>query len=60
MRTSSTNGMRLTGWWPSTTLDTGDRTEFAYDGLGRRVKITEYGPAVTAEVQPKAGGYVVL
>lgn len=35
--------------------DTGDRTEFAYDGLGRRVKITEYGPAVSAEIEPKSG-----
>ena len=38
--------------------DTGDRTEFAYDGLGRRVKISEYGPAVMAVVQPKDETYV--
>ncbi len=37
-------------------LDSGNRTEFAYDGLGRRVKITEYGPGVTAEVQPTTDG----
>jgi RHS repeat-associated protein len=39
-------------------IGTGDRTEFAYDGLGHRVKITEYGPAVTLDVQPKSGGFV--
>jgi RHS repeat-associated protein len=33
--------------------DSGQRTEFAYDGLGRRVRITEYGPGVTATIQPK-------
>jgi RHS repeat-associated protein len=38
--------------------ETGDRTEFAYDGLGRRVKISEYGPGVTAVVQPKDETYV--
>jgi RHS repeat-associated protein len=38
-------------------LDSGNRTEFAYDGLGHRVRIVEYGPAVTAVLQPKASGY---
>src|SRR5436190_12926287 len=37
--------------------DSGQRTEFAYDGLGRRVKSTEYGPGVTATIQPKNGDY---
>ncbi len=37
--------------------DTGFRTEFAYDGLGRRVRIIEYGPAMVADIQPKDGGY---
>lgn len=32
-------------------------TEFAYDGLGRRVKIIEKGPRVTAVVQPVSGSY---
>jgi RHS repeat-associated protein len=36
---------------------TGSRTEFAYDGLGRRVMITEYGPGMTATIQPKGSGY---
>ena len=31
------------------------RTEFAYDGLGRRVKITRYGPAARSEIEPKFG-----
>ncbi len=35
--------------------DTGNRTEFAYDGLGRRVKITEYGPAARSEIERKFG-----
>jgi RHS repeat-associated protein len=35
----------------------GQRTEFAYDGLGRRVKITEIGPGVTATIQPKSSDY---
>jgi RHS repeat-associated protein len=39
-------------------IDSGNRTEFAYDGLGRRVRITEYGSAVTATVGPKGGDYV--
>jgi RHS repeat-associated protein len=33
-------------------LATGARTEFTYDGLGRRVKMLEYGPGLTAIVQP--------
>lgn len=37
--------------------DSGQRTEFAYDGLGRRVKITEYGPGVTATIQPKGSDW---
>ena len=36
---------------------TGARTEFAYDALGRRVKITETGPGVTAVIQPKSNDY---
>jgi RHS repeat-associated protein len=40
--------------------DTGNRTEFAYDGLGRRVRITEYGPAATAEIEPKVGALVAF
>ena len=36
---------------------TGNRTEFAYDGLGRRVKITEYGSGVTATIQPSGSSY---
>lgn len=39
-------------------IDSNNRTEFAYDGLGRRVRITEYGPGVTATVQPKTETYV--
>jgi RHS repeat-associated protein len=39
-------------------IDSSNRTEFAYDGLGRRVKIIEYGSGVTATVQPKSGEYV--
>lgn len=41
-------------------LDTGKRTEFAYDGLGRRVKIVEYGPGVTATVQPSGSSYTAF
>ncbi len=37
--------------------DTGNRTEFAYDGLGRRVRITEKGPGFTAIVQPASANY---
>jgi len=36
---------------------TGQRSEFTYDGLGRRVKIKEYGPGVTATIRPKATNY---
>lgn len=35
----------------------GNRTEFAYDGLGRRVKITEYGPGMTADIEPTGAVY---
>ena len=35
----------------------GNRTEFAYDGLGRRVKITEYGTGMTGEVEPADTDY---
>ena len=35
----------------------GNRSEFAYDGLNRRVRITEKGPGVTAEVQPISTSY---
>ncbi len=41
-------------------LVSGDRTEFAYDGLSRRVKITEYGPGVTATVQPTGSSYTTF
>jgi RHS repeat-associated protein len=37
--------------------DSGSRTEFAYDGLGRRLKIIEKGPGLTAVVQPLTGSY---
>jgi len=40
--------------------DSGQRTEFAYDGLSRRVKITEYGPGVTATIQPKGSDYTTF
>ena len=40
--------------------DSGERTEFAYDGLGRRVKITEYGPGVTATIQPKGSEWTTF
>ena len=33
-------------------IDSGNRTEFAYDGLGRRVKISEYGAVTSATIQP--------
>lgn len=38
-------------------FSTGNRTEFAYDGLGRRVRITEYGPGMTAEIEPQKDNY---
>jgi YD repeat-containing protein len=38
-------------------ITNGNRTTFAYDGLGRRMKITEYGPGVTADVEPTDGNY---
>jgi hypothetical protein len=38
-------------------LDTNKRSEFAYDGLGHRIKITEYGPGVTAIIQPSGSSY---
>lgn len=38
----------------------GQRTEFAYDGLGRRVKITEYGPGVTATIQPNGTDFTAF
>lgn len=34
-------------------LSTGNRTEFAYDGLGRRVKITELEPAAKKAIKSK-------
>ena len=40
--------------------DSGERSEFAYDGLGRRVKITEYGPGVTATVKPKGSEWTTF
>jgi RHS repeat-associated protein len=41
-------------------VDTGDRTEFTYDGLGRRVRIVEYGPGVTATIQPSGNSYATF
>jgi RHS repeat-associated protein len=41
-------------------IDSGNRTEFAYDGLGRRVRITEYGPAVTAIVRPRGEEFSIF
>jgi RHS repeat-associated protein len=38
-------------------ISTGDRTEFAYDGLNRRVKITEYGPGIRMKVEPAGSSY---
>src|SRR5207247_11223969 len=39
-------------------LSTGNRTEFAYDGLGRRVRITEYGPpSMYADIEPPKDNY---
>ena len=40
--------------------DTRNRTAFAYDGLGHRVKITEYGPGVTAVAQPQSANYATF
>ncbi|MFZ3374121.1 MAG: RHS repeat-associated core domain-containing protein, partial [Chthoniobacterales bacterium] len=40
--------------------DTGNRTEFAYDGLGRRVRITEEGQGLTAVVQPATSNYTAF
>jgi RHS repeat-associated protein len=40
--------------------DTGNRTEFVCDGLGHRVKITEYGPGVTAVAQPVDAKYAAF
>ena len=37
--------------------DSGRRTEMGYDGLGRRVKILEYGPSVTAVIEPAKSSY---
>jgi len=39
-------------------IDSGNRTEFAYDGLGRRVKITEYAGITTALIEPNGGIYM--
>ena len=41
-------------------LSSGNRTEFAYDGLGRRVKIVEYGQGVTAEIEPTGANYATF
>jgi hypothetical protein len=40
--------------------DSGNRTEFAHDGLGRRMRITEKGPGVTAIVQPADPSYTAF
>ena len=40
--------------------DTGNRTEFAYDGLSRRVKITEKTPGTSAVVQPASTNYTTF
>ena len=37
--------------------DNGNRTEFAYDGMGRRVKIIEYSEVTTATVEPPSARY---
>lgn len=37
--------------------DAGSRTEFAYDGLGRRVKIREYDGSSAATIEPGSGEY---
>jgi YD repeat-containing protein len=39
---------------------TSSRTEFAYDGLGRRMRITEFGPGMTATVQPEGTDYILF
>jgi len=61
------DGTHLTFEWDAanrlsavTHTDSGERTEFAYDGLGRRVKITEYGPGVTATIQPKGSEWTTF
>jgi RHS repeat-associated protein len=41
-------------------LDSGNRTEFAYDGLGRRVKITEYSGITAAKIQPAGSSYTTF
>jgi RHS repeat-associated protein len=38
-------------------LDTGNRTTFAYDGIGRRVKIVEYNAILNTLVEPTEGRY---
>jgi RHS repeat-associated protein len=38
--------------------DNGNRTEFAYDGMGRRVKIMEYNEVITATVEPRGARYL--
>jgi RHS repeat-associated protein len=43
-----------------TYLDSGNRTEFAYDGLNRRVRITEIGPGITATIQPSGSSYATF
>jgi RHS repeat-associated protein len=35
----------------------GNRTEFVYDGLGRRVKILEYDASTAATIEPGSGQY---
>jgi RHS repeat-associated protein len=39
---------------------TSSRTDFAYDPVGRRVKITENGPGMTAVIQSKGTDYVLF
>jgi YD repeat-containing protein len=38
-------------------IGNGNRTEFAYDGMGRRVKIIEYNEVTTATVEPPSARY---
>lgn len=38
-------------------MDNGNRTEFAYDGLGRRVKILEYDGSTAATIEPGSARY---
>ena len=64
--TSNTDMLQTYEWDAANRLiainytDSGNRSEFSYDGMGRRVKITEYGPGVTAVVQPIDQNYTAF